>query len=119
MANKQIENLIDNDLSDTMKATLFELQTGRPSFMVNEQTVEALDERDLVNRIQYTSTRSTRSVEGWALSERGNQVVEAIRRRASVEELQAKNEEMAERAVKESKKSSTNKKTTSTKKKNG
>lgn len=79
MANKRIEDIIA-DLSDTQKETLNALQTGRPESDVNMGTVTSLDERDLVNRIQYTSVRSAISVPGWALSEDGNQVVEAMKR---------------------------------------
>lgn len=81
MATKQIDDLIDNDLNDKHKDAMFELQFGKPDFLLDEKLINELDERDLVNRIQYTSVRSNEAVMGYALSERGNQVVEEIRRR--------------------------------------
>lgn len=111
MAAKQIDELIDNTLNDKQKDALFELQSGMPEFLTDDKVIEVLDEYDLVNRIQYTSVRSNEAVMGWALSERGNQVVEEIKRRNERKEVEDRldaNSQKAEAEKKDTKKNDSN-----------
>lgn len=88
MANTKTENFID-ELSDAQIEALAQLQTGLPDGVIPAQTIQSLDERDLINRIQYTSPRSQIAIAGWALSEDGNKVVEELARREYEEQRTA------------------------------
>ena len=78
MGNEKTENHI-KELSEAQLDALRQLQIGLPEGMINAATIKSLDERDLINRIQFTSPRSMIAVAGWALSEEGNKIVEQIK----------------------------------------
>ena len=80
MASEKTENFI-KELSDTQIEALQQLQFGLPVGVIGEQTITSLDERDLINTIQYTSARSQIAIPGFALSDQGNQIVEELARR--------------------------------------
>ena len=85
MANDKTETFI-KELSDAQIEALKQLQFGIPEGVIPAQTITSLDERDLINRIVFTSPRSQIAIPGWALSEDGNKIVEELARRDREEE---------------------------------